>query len=127
MAPFSDTADPQSHIKIKENEVPYKYLFFDGDANDSGVQAVIKANHISLLKSYLVPPFFCLLKPTCKADNVHVSAGSSGITKYKHAKNNKTELSLLLLLLLSLLLLLLLLLMECYLLGFYVFSSGLLL
>ena len=81
---FSDTAD-QSYIKKYENGDPYRYLFFDGDAKDSKVQAVIKTNHISLMNSRWVPPF-CLLKPyECKADNVEVFAGSSGITKYKKA------------------------------------------
>ena len=82
MALFSDTAD-KSFIKKNVNGDPYKFFFFDGDANDSNVQAVIKANYISLAKSLVVPPFFCLLRPGCKTDNVKVSAGSSGITKYK--------------------------------------------
>ena len=71
---FSDTAS-QSYIK----EYGYPYFFFDGDANDPDVQAVIKTNYISLLTSPLVPPFFCLPEEQCKADNVEAFAGSSGI------------------------------------------------
>jgi len=84
LALFSDTAD-QSFIKTNENGDPYEYFFFDGNADDSNVQALIKANYISLAKSSVVPPFFCTLKPECKTDNVEVFAGFSGITKYKKA------------------------------------------
>ena len=73
---ISDPANP-SVFKNKMSQ-----FFFDGDANDPNVQAVIKTNYISLLASY-VPPFFCASKPAdCNVHTVEVFPGSSGITKY---------------------------------------------
>ena len=78
---LSDTVNPSYFIVYG-----YPDFFFDGDANDPNVQAVIKTNYISLMTSPSVPPFFCLLKPEqCNAHNVEVFAGSSGITKYEKA------------------------------------------
>ena len=69
-------------------------FFFDGDANDPNVQAVIKSNYISLLNSRYVPPFFCVMKPgECNVNTVEVFAGSSGITKYNKAYHNKIALT----------------------------------
>ena len=84
---FSDPTNP-SYLKetADAGQVEFSYFFFDGDANDPDVQAVIKTNYLSFMKSYMVPPFFCLLKPEeCNEHTVEVDAGSSGITKYNKA------------------------------------------
>ena len=78
---FSETKNP-SYLAV----AGFHYFFFDGDANDPDVQAVIKTNYLSFMKSSMVPPFFCLFKPAeCNEDSIEVYAGSSGITKYNKA------------------------------------------
>ena len=82
---FSDSTN-LSYLKeaAEAGQLEFSYFFFDGDANDPDVQAVIKTNFLSFMKSSMVPPFFCLFQPAdCNEDSVEVYAGSSGITKYK--------------------------------------------
>ena len=69
---FSDPTNPST---LKQQG--FTYFFFDGDANDPNVQAAIKTNYIDFMtKSNMVPPFFCLHKPTeCNKDTVEVNAG----------------------------------------------------
>ena len=68
-------SDPTNPSYLKQEEFPY--FFYDGDANDSNVQAVIKTNYISFMTSSVVPPFFCLLRPTeCNENTVKVYAGT---------------------------------------------------
>ena len=69
---FSDATDP-SYLK----QQGFSHFFFDGDANDPNVQAVIKTKYIDFMTSYMVPPFFCSLRHTeCNEDTVEVYAGS---------------------------------------------------
>ena len=81
---FSDSTNP-SYLKeaAEAGQLEFSYFFFDGDANDPDVQAVIKTNYVSFMKSPMVPPFFCVFTGECEEDYIEVYAGSSGITKYK--------------------------------------------
>ena len=81
---FSDPTNP-SYLKeaADAGQLEFSYFFFDGDANDPDVQAVIKTNYVSFMKSPMVPPFFCVFTGECEEDYIEVYAGSSGITKYK--------------------------------------------
>lgn len=77
---FGFLSEPTNPSSFKQSGYPF--FFFDGCAKDPNVQAVIKANYISLMTSALVVPFFCPM-PQCTADNIEVFAGISGTTKGK--------------------------------------------
>ena len=75
---FSDPTNP-SYFKERADagQLEFSYFFFDGDANDPGIQSTIKMNSFSVMTSPMVPPFFCKFQPNdCNEDTIEVYAGS---------------------------------------------------
>ena len=70
---FAGSANP-SWIKIQG----FPWYYYTGDAHDPSVQEVIKSQFHGLLTYHIVPPFFCLLSPSCNKDDFTVSPGVTG-------------------------------------------------
>ena len=72
-APTTETANP-SWLKVNGHPL----FFYDGDCNDPNVQTRLKESFLNkILKSRLVPPFFCVFKPDeCNLNTIELFCGA---------------------------------------------------
>uniref|UniRef100_A0A6P8IYU7 Sushi, von Willebrand factor type A, EGF and pentraxin domain-containing protein 1-like n=1 Tax=Actinia tenebrosa TaxID=6105 RepID=A0A6P8IYU7_ACTTE len=69
---------PDCSKRANPSETAIKALpqfYFKGDCNDPNIQAQLKQDFVTILYPPNAPPFFCLLKPRCNAQNVKIYCG----------------------------------------------------